>query len=106
MGCRVFDRDAVLRGISLEDQRKYIRANTGALVELFHPTIGRIEAKARDLSEGGIFVLMGNQVSPPIGTVLQVRIKRYTGAINQEPVAMRVVHHQGGGIGLAFVKSP
>jgi hypothetical protein len=89
----------------VEDQRKYVRTASGAVVELFHPTLGRIEAKARDLSEGGIFVLMGNQVLPPVGTLLQVRIKRYTGAINQEPVPMRVVHHQAGGIGLAFVKS-
>ena len=88
----------------MEEQRKYARVSSGgALVELFHPAIGRIEAKARDLSEGGIFAILGNQVLPPIGTVLQVRIKRYTGALNQEPVPMRVVHHQVGGIGLAFI---
>ena len=86
----------------MDDQRKYVRTASGAVVELFHPSIGRIEARARDLSEGGIFVLMGNHVLPPIGTVLRVLIKRYTGAINREPVTMRVVHHQAGGIGLSF----
>jgi len=88
----------------MEELRRYSRAASGALVEMFHPSIGRIELRARDLSDGGIFVVMGNYNAPPVGTVLQVRIKRHTGTINQEPVAMRVVHHQMGGVGLAFVR--
>lgn len=87
----------------MEEQRKFPRTPTAALVELVHPALGRIDVKARDLSDGGIFVLMGQHVCPPIGTMLQVRIKRFTGTINQDPVAMRVVHHQFGGVGLAFV---
>ena len=87
----------------MQEQRLHSRASSAALVELFHPALGHIEVKARDLSDGGIFVLMGNHIAPPIGTLLRVRIKRFTGAINQEPVAMRVVHHQSGGVGLAFV---
>jgi hypothetical protein len=87
----------------MEDQRRHARTASTALVELTHPALGRMEVKARDLSDGGIFVLMGQHIAPPIGTVLQVRIKRFTGAINHEPVAMRVVHHQSGGAGLAFV---
>lgn len=87
----------------MDDLRRFSRASTTALVELFHPSLGTIEAKARDLSDGGIFVLMGQHSSPPIGTELQVRIKRYTGTLNQEPVRMRVVHHQAGGIGLVFI---
>lgn len=70
---------------------------------MHHPSLGQIQVRARDLSEGGIFALMGNHRPPPVGTVVMVRIKRHTGAINQTPVAMRVVHHQFGGIGLAFV---
>jgi len=47
---------------------------------------------------------MGNYPAPPLGTTLLVRIKRHTGVINREPVAMRVVHHHGGGVGLAFAR--
>jgi hypothetical protein len=86
----------------MTDQRRYPRTPSEALVEMHHPAIGGFEARARDLSEGGIFVLAGNYVMPPIGTVLQVRIKRHSGVINQEPVPMRVVHHQFDGMGLAF----
>jgi hypothetical protein len=88
---------------TLEDQRRFTRTASSAVVEMQHPNLGLIEVKARDLSEGGIFVLMGNYPPPPTGTVVKVRIKRYTGVINQEPVAMRVVHQQFGGIGLAFI---
>lgn len=86
-----------------DEQRRYSRTASSALVEMHHPSLGTIEVKARDLSDGGIFVLMGNHPAPPVGTLLKVRIKRYTGVINREPVPMRVVHQQAGGVGLAFV---
>jgi hypothetical protein len=86
------------------DQRRFVRSPSTALVEMQHPTLGTIEVKARDLSDGGISVLMGNIPAPPLGLVMMIRIKRYTGVINQEPVPMRVVHHQLGCVGLAFVR--
>lgn len=86
------------------EQRRFVRTPSRALVEMHHPSLGTVEIKARDLSDGGVFALMGNYPSPPVGTMVMVRIKRYTGVINQEPVPMRVVHHQMGGIGLAFVR--
>lgn len=85
------------------EQRRHPRTASSALVELHHPSFGMIEVKARDLSEGGVFVLMGRHPLPPVGTLLRVRIKRYTGVINEEPVLMSVVHHQPGGLGLAFI---
>jgi hypothetical protein len=85
------------------DQRHFVRVPSTALVEMQHPSLGLIEVKARDLSDGGISVLMGNFPPPPMGLVVMVRIKRYTGVINQEPVPMRVVHHQFGCVGLAFI---
>lgn len=88
----------------LEEQRRYVRTPSRALVEMQHPSFGTIETKARDLSDGGVFALMGNHHTLPIGTTVMVRIKRYTGVINEEPVPMRVVHQQQGGIGLAFVR--
>jgi len=88
----------------MEEQRRFNRVPTSAIVEMQHPVLGTIEVKARDLSDGGIFVVMGNYPAPPLGTTLLVRIKRHTGVINREPVAMRVVHHQGGGVGLAFAR--
>lgn len=90
----------------MEEHRRFDRSGSEAIVELHHPTLGTVEVRARNLSAGGIFVLLGTQPAPPVGTLLQVRIKRHTGLINADPVAMRVVHHQSGGMGLAFVTSP
>lgn len=87
------------------EHRRHIRVPSSALIEMQHPVLGLIEVKARDLSDGGICALMGSVPPPPLGAELMVRIKRYTGTLNQEPIRMRVVHHQHGGVGLAFISS-
>lgn len=87
----------------MNDQRRFMRVSSEASVEISHPSFGRVELKARDLSDGGVFVFMGNHIAPPVGTVVKTRIKRHTGVINQQPVDMQVVHHQAGGMGLMFI---
>lgn len=87
---------------SMIDQRRFERSPSDVQVEISHPSLGTFRVKARDLSDGGLFVYMGSHTSPPVGTVVQVRIGRHTGMINAEPVAMRVVHQQRDGIGLSF----
>lgn len=85
------------------EQREHPRSSSGTVVEMSHPSLGVMEAKAGDLSDGGIFVYTGIHTPPPQGTVLKVKIKRFTGVINTDPVSMRVVHVQSNGIGLSFV---
>ena len=87
----------------MQEQRKYMRDSSVALVEVSHPSFGMIDLKARDLSDGGVFVLLGHHIAPPIGTVVKARIKRHSGVINEEPVDMQVVHQNATGIGLMFV---
>ena len=87
----------------MREQRRYMRDSSEALVEVSHPGFGTIELKAKDLSDGGVFVFLGIHAALPIGVVVQARIKRHTGFINQQPVAMQVVHHDSGGMGLMFV---
>ena len=85
------------------EKRKFNRSNSDAMVEITHPSLGTIELKAKDLSEGGMAVTLGNHMAPPVGMVVKARLKRHTGFINQEPVDMQVVHHHSGGLGLMFV---
>ena len=87
----------------MQEQRRFMRTSSEALVEITHPSIGMMELRARDLSEGGVFVHLGNHIAPPVGTVVKARIKRHTGVINAEPIDMLVIHHQGGGMGLKFL---
>jgi PilZ domain len=87
----------------MNEQRRYIRTSSSAMVEISHPSFGTIELKAKDLSDGGVFVYLGHHIAPPTGTVVKTRIKRHSGMINDEPIDMRVVHHSSGGVGLMFI---
>jgi hypothetical protein len=87
----------------MDEQRKYLRVECSATVEISHPSFGLAELRARDLSDGGVFVSLGAHTAIPVGTVLKTKIKRHTGAINAEPIDMIVVHHVSGGMGLMFV---
>lgn len=85
------------------NRRKHIRMPYHAVVALSHPSFGTVNVKTRDISEGGLAVDFGHHVPPPVGTVVDVIIKRYTGPINKEPLPMSVVYaHPGGMVGLAF----
>lgn len=82
--------------------RQFERSGCSFQVVMRHASIGILHGSARDISDGGVFVQLQNVILPPVGTVLEVTIKRFTGAINAEPVAMQVVHHNGMGVGLSF----
>ncbi len=88
----------------VNENRAFIRNSSSAVVEMRHASFGSISVRAKDLSDGGISVIMGQHICPPIGTRLHVIIRRHTGVINSEPVLMEVRHVQPGGIvGLKFI---
>lgn len=88
----------------MDNRRLYPREGLDAMVEMSHPSIGVMLVRAVNISDGGIAVAMGRHIVPPMGTELQVKIKRHAGAINQEPVPMKVVHIQPNGtVGLMFL---
>jgi len=87
----------------MNEQRQYARTACSLMVQISHPGFGVIELKAKDLSDGGCFVYLGNHIAPPVGTIVKALIKRHSGAINDEPVDMKVVHQSNGGMGLMFV---
>ena len=58
----------------------------------------------QDISDGGAQVQIENQICPPVGTEVMVKFKKAVGAINAEPVRMRVVHQLRNSIGLMFVR--
>lgn len=88
----------------MNERRKYERTSTSIRVEMTHPSFGTIVGFARDISDGGAQVLIENHSCPPVGTVVDVRFKKMVGPINEEPVAMRVMHNFRNVIGLMFVK--
>lgn len=86
------------------ENRAFRRLSSAASVEMSHASFGSITVKAKDLSDGGISVNLGQHILPPIGTKLSVIIRRHSGAINQDPIMMEVRHVQPGGVvGLKFI---
>lgn len=88
----------------MKERRSYERTSTSFRVEITHPSFGTIVGFARDVSDGGAQVQLENQVFPPIGTEVTVRFRKNAGAVNVEPVHMKVMYQMKNTIGLMFVK--
>ena len=88
----------------MNERRVFERTSTSVRVEMSHPSFGTIVGFARDISDGGAQVQIEKQVCPPVGTEVSVKFKKAVGAINAEPVRMRVVHQLRNTIGLMFVR--
>lgn len=92
---------AIYQRVTLE-RRRHARKPLQATVTLRHPALGELKTRAIDMSDGGIFVDTGCQLGPPIGSVVQVMIKRLSGPVNDSPINMQVVHRRDSGLGLKF----
>lgn len=88
----------------MKERRNFERTSTSFRVEISHPSFGTLVGFAKDVSDGGAQVQMENQVFPPIGTEVMVRFRKNAGAVNVEPVNMKVMYQMRNTIGLMFVK--
>lgn len=88
----------------MHERRRYERTPTAVRVEMHHPAFGTIVGFAKDISDGGAQVTIENHPTPPVGTTVQVRFKRVVDRINEEPVAMIVMHAHRNSVGLMFVR--
>ncbi len=86
------------------EQRQHARVQIPLLVELSHPALGTVQSKARDISEGGIFVFLDN---PPVkvGSKLKLRLLTVLPTDTQPTptVDMEVKRVAEDGLGLAFI---
>lgn len=89
----------------MDERRRFERTPTSIRVEIRHPAFGTIVGHTRDISDGGAQVTIDNQPSPPVGTIVDVQFRKVAGPINQEPVAMKVMHSTRSTIGLMFIGS-
>lgn len=88
--------------VHMNDRRNSERKSTSIRVEIVHPSIGTIIGSTQDISDGGASVKIENHPIPPVGTEVMVKFVKMVGAINQEPVAMKVMHQHKNTIGLMF----
>lgn len=87
----------------MEERRRYERKSSCIRVEMTHPSFGTIVGSTMDISDGGAQVAIDHLVIPPVGTEVQVKFKKIVAPINDEPVAMKVMHTSKSVLGLMFI---
>ncbi len=86
------------------ENRSHTRVQIPLLVELQHPSLGKIRCVARDVSEGGVYVYLEN-TAIHAGAKLKLTLLNPDSVHNQPmpTVDMQVARSDAEGIGLAFI---
>jgi c-di-GMP-binding flagellar brake protein YcgR len=88
--------------MSSQDQRQYVRTPFSCRIKISHESVGELLVKTRDISDGGVFVILEPGSIPQIGTRLTGQVQ---GLMDDAPVlTMEVVRVESGGVGLRFVE--
>lgn len=86
----------------MDERRRFERKSTAIRVEIIHPSFGTVVGFTQDISDGGAQVNIESETVPPLGTEVRVIFKKVVGAINAEPVKMKVIHSHRSTVGLMF----
>jgi len=87
-----------------ENSRRHSRIQVALKVELTLEDSGVIFAKTRDISEGGIFLILDQDQMPAMGDVVRAQIKNLPGQAETPVVSMKVVRVTPEGIGLCILE--
>ena len=91
--------------ISNNEHRKHIRIGLIVDIELTLPNQKQVTVRTKNISDGGLFLILDNTELPPIGTEVQVKLKNQLGDGETPPVnRAMVVRNEGSGIGLEFLE--
>jgi len=87
------------------EQRRHLRIGLVVEIELTLPEQKKVVVRTRNISDGGLFLVLDDTEMPPIGTEVQVRLKNQLGDGKEPPInRATVVRHGPDGIGLAFLE--
>lgn len=86
------------------DQRRFERFNIAMEVELVCPDGSSHTCTTRNISEGGLFVLLPNNGSPPLGEMVNItKVPGQDIELELPNDIAIIVHKDDAGLGLAFV---
>ena len=86
------------------ESRRSLRQSVQFDIELTYPSGEHHRAVTRDVSEGGVFVLMNSKSRPVLGELVAIRlIGESANKIILPSTAAVVVHTAPQGIGLAYI---
>jgi len=84
-----------------QDKRQSVRTPFECRIKIQHETVGELIVKTRDISDGGVFVVLEPEQIPSIGSRV---IGQVQGMMEDAPVLeMEVVRIEPTGVGLRFV---
>jgi len=81
------------------EKRQHERTALSVDVRLSHESFGEIDAKTRDLSDGGVYVWTEGILLPPAGSVIQVQVQ---GIPDAAIVPMKIMRKESEGAGLMY----
>ena len=88
--------------MSSKDKRRHVRTSFACRIKIAHDSVGELLVKTRDISDGGVFVVLEPEQIPPIGTRLTGQVQ---GLMDDAPVLqLEVVRVQPAGVGLRFLQ--
>ncbi len=85
----------------MSDKRVHIRTLLNAKIKVIHDIVEEGMFYVRDISDGGVYVIVGDSVFPPLGSVVTVQMQ---GLPFEAPILDMVVVRKGAdGFGLRFL---
>ncbi|WP_347331467.1 PilZ domain-containing protein [Marinimicrobium locisalis] len=86
----------------MSDKRQFVRTPFNCRIKIYHESIGELMVKTRDISDGGVFVILDPDKVPPIGSVVTGQVQGMPG--DAPVVDMEVVRAEPDGVGLKFLR--
>ncbi len=86
-----------------ENKRKHPRVAVPLKVSLVFSEEGQLFAVTRDISDGGIFLLLDQESMPEIGDFVKVQVQGMGGGESAPWVRMEVVRAEPDGVGLMII---
>lgn len=86
------------------ETRGYPRISTRLKVALMMSSEGQILAATRDISDGGLFVLLDSKKMPEIGENVNVQVQGLPDGMEAPWLEMQVVRVENDGVGLMIIK--
>lgn len=91
--------------LSSSDLRRHLRIGLVVEIELTLPGMEPMHVSTKNISDGGLFLVVEDIALPSLGTEVKVRLKNQLGDGEEPPVNRAlVVRHDPDGIGLEFIE--
>ena len=87
------------------ENRKHLRIGLIVEIELTLPGQSMVNVRTRNISDGGLYLILDDIELPAIDTEVKVRLKNQLGDGEEPPInRAKVVRHETDGIGLVFLE--